>query len=203
LRVRWATRPPFGETHPEIAAAVERAARVLGDLGHEVEEGTLPDGSLAEFLPLWQHLVSDTPFALFSRAQPITRWLAEPGRALRAEDMVALSRRLAERITRGLGDADIWLTPTVAVPPPRIGAFAGRPPGEAFADAARLGAFTAPLNVTGQPAASLPLGLTSDGLPMGLQIVGRLHREDEVLAVSRQLEEAAPWRSRQAPLGAE
>src|SRR4029079_7169427 len=129
----------FGETHPEIAAAVERAARTLGDLGHQVEQGTLPDGTLEEFLPLWQHLVAEAPFALRSRAQPITRWLGEPGRSLRAEDMVALSRRLAERYTRDLGDADIWLTPTVAVPPPRIGAFAGRPPGEAFADAARLG----------------------------------------------------------------
>jgi amidase len=83
-----------------------------------------------------------------------------------------------------------------------VGAFAGRPPAEAFADAARLGAFTAPFNVTGQPAASVPLGLTREGLPMGLQIAGAPLGEDVVLAVSRQLEEAMPWRARRAPMAA-
>jgi amidase len=203
MRIDLVTRAPFGQTDPEIAAAVERAGRLLDELGHHVSEAVLPEGSLAEFLPLWQRLVADVPFAVLSRAQPITRWLAEPGRSLRHADTVSLLRRLAERYTGDLGDADLWLTPTVAVPAPKIGAFAGRPPAEAFADAARLGAFTALFNITGQPAASIPIGLTRDGLPMGAQIAGRLHREDEVLAVSRQLEEAMPWRARQAPIGAD
>src|SRR5580692_11009548 len=142
----------LGETDPEIAAAVEGAARLLAGLGHHVEEVALPEGSLEEFLPLWQHLVSDIPFVRWSRAQPITRWLGEPGRFLRADDMTALRRELEARLLRELGDADIWLTPTVATPAPRVGAFANRPPGEAFADAARLGAFTAPFNISGQPA---------------------------------------------------
>ncbi len=89
------------------------------------------------------------------------------------------------------------------MPAPRVGTFAGRPPDEAFADAARLGAFTAAFNMTGQPAASVPLGLTRAGLPMGLQIAGRPNAEDAVLALSRQLEEAAPWRDRRAPMAAE
>ena len=113
--------------------------------------------------------------------------------------MLALRRTLANRFLQGLSAADIWLTPTVPVPAPKVGAFNGRPPQEAFAAAAVLGAFTAALNVTGQPAASLPLGLTSEGLPMGLQIIGRPDREDDVLALARQIEEAAPWRSREAP----
>jgi amidase len=200
LRVRVATRSPMVETHPEISAAVTRAARHLEELGHHVEEGTLPEGTLEEFLPLWQHLIATIPLARFSRAQPITRWLGEPGRALRGEDVVARQRQMAARFLRALGDADVWLTPTVAVPPPRVGAFAGRPAAEAFADAARLGAFTAGFNVTGQPAASVPLGLTSEGLPMGVQVVGPLLGDDVVLAVSRQLEEAMPWRARVAPV---
>lgn len=200
LRIRFTTRAPFGATHPEIAAAVEGAARLLGELGHHVEEGKLPEASLEEFLPLWQHLVADFPLALWSRAQPITRWLAEPGRKLLAADMLALNRRLAARYRGELGDADAWITPTVAVPAPEIGAYAGRPPGEAFADAARLGAFTAGFNLTGLPAASMPLGLTREGLPMGLQIAGRAFAEDDVLALSRQMEEAAPWRQRHAPM---
>ncbi len=198
LRIHVGTRAPLGETDPEIAAAVQAAGRLLAGLGHHVEEVPLPEGSLEEFLPLWQHLVSDIPFVRWSRAQPITRWLGEPGRLLDPDDMKALRRRLEERILRELGDADIWLTPTVPTAAPRVGAFAGRPPAEAFADAARLGSFTAPFNITGQPAASVPLGLTREGLPMGLQIAGRQLHEDDVLAVSRQLEEAAPWRGREA-----
>jgi amidase len=56
--VRYATRAPLGTTHPEIAATVERAARELAELGHDVAEATLPEGSLDEFLPLWQQLVA-------------------------------------------------------------------------------------------------------------------------------------------------
>jgi amidase len=199
LQVRVVTRAPLGETDPEIAAAVRRAAALLGEMGHHVEEGVLPEGSLEEFLPLWQHLVADTPVAFLSRAQPVTRWLFEAGRRQDAAKMQALRRTLADRFLRGLSSADIWLTPTVPAPAPKVGAFAGRPPDEAFAAAAVFGAFTAALNVTGQPAASLPLGLTAGGLPMGLQIIGRPDREDDVLALSRQIEEAAPWRSREAP----
>jgi amidase len=198
LRVRFATRSPLGETHPEIAEAVTRAVRLLADLGHHVEEGVLPEGSLEEFLPLWQRLIADIPLARFSRAQPITRWLGEPGTKLQHDDMVTLLRDLAARFSRDLGDADLWVTPTVATLPPRVGAFAGRPPAEAFADAARLGAFTAAFNITGQPAASVPLGLSSEGLPMGLQLVGRRFAEEDVIRVSRELEEAMPWRGRVA-----
>jgi amidase len=201
LRIRFATRAPIGETHPEIAAAVERAALLLADLGHQVEEGPLPEGSVEEFLPLWQHLIADFPFAIWSRTQPVTRWLAEPGRSLRLEDVTALKRKLEARFLRDLGDADVWVTPTVAVPAPRVGSFAALPPAEAFAAAARIGVFTAAFNVTGQPAASVPLGLTSEGLPMGLQVAARLYHEEDVIAVSRQLEEAAPWRGRTAPVG--
>lgn len=200
LQIRFTTRSPLGETHPEIAAAVQRAARLLGELGHHVDEGTLPGGSLEEFLPLWQRLVASFPYIRWSRTQPTTRWLAEAGRTLRAEDVLARHRELAAQILKGYGDAELWITPTVAMPPPRVGVFAGRPPAEAFAEAAELGAFTAPFNITGQPAANVPLGLTREGLPMGLQVIGRPLADDVVLAVSRQLEEAAPWRDRRPPV---
>jgi amidase len=83
--------------------------------------------------------------------------------------------------------------PSVALPPPRIGAFRDLPPAEAFAAAARLGAFTAISNLTGLPAASLPMGRTAAGLPMGLQIVGGPFAERDVLALSWELEDAMPW----------
>jgi amidase len=197
FKVCWSTRSPFGETHPEIAAAVERAARLTAELGHEVEEAALPEGTLEEFLPLWQHMVGQFPLARWHRAQPVTRWLAEAGKKLRRRDVAAQHEAIEARLKPPLELPDLWLTPTVAQPAPRIGAFAGRSADEAFADAAKLGAFTAAFNLTGQPAASLPLGLTADGLPMGLQIAGRTFAEADVLQLSRQLEEAMPWRQRQ------
>jgi amidase len=94
----------------------------------------------------------------------------------------------------------VWLTPTVAIATPEVGAFAGLGPAERFHQGgAAIAAFTAPFNVTGQPAASVPVGLTKAGLPIGVQVVGRELAEDVVLAVSKQLEEAAPWRGRRAP----
>jgi amidase len=199
LRVRLTMRSPLAETDPEIADAVTRAARVVEGLGHHVEEVAPPVGDLEEFLPLWQQLVAQFPLARWSRAQPVTRWLAEPGRRLRGADVEALRARLEARLVSQLGDHDLWITPTVPIAAPPVGAFAGLPPAEAFRRAAALGAFTAVFNVTGQPAASVPIGLTKAGLPIGLQIAGRLYGEADVLAVSRQLEEAAPWRSRRPP----
>ncbi len=201
LKIRFSTKHTLVATHPEIAAAVEGAARLLSDLGHHVEESPLPEMTLEEFLPLWQHLVADVPLVRWSRAQAVTRWLAEPGRTIDRAQMQAMIRTLGARQLRGYNEADVWLTPTVPVPTPEVGAFARLPPQEAFSAVAELGAFTAAFNITGQPAASVPLGLTRAGLPMGLQVAGRALADDVVLAVSRQLEEAAPWRGRRAPVG--
>ena len=71
---------------------------------------------------------------------------------------------------------------------------AALPPAEAFARYAELGPFTAPFNVGGQPAASLPAGFTEDGLPIGVQIAGKPLADALVLALARTLEEAMPWR---------
>lgn len=201
MRIRYTTRSPLATTHPEIAAAVDNALKQLAALGHDVEEGETPAGSLEEFLPLWQHLVAQFPLARWDRAQPITRWLAEPGRKLRGRDVRALHERISARLLPVLEAPDLWITPTVPQPAPKIAAFEGRPPAEAFADAAQYGAFTAAFNITGQPAASVPIGLTRDGLPIGMQIAGRRFADADVLQVSRQLEEAMPWRTRRAPLG--
>jgi amidase len=201
LKIRFTTRTAVVDTDPELAAAVVAAAQLLRELGHDVEEAEAPLLRVDEFLPLWQHVISDVPLMRWSRAEPVTRWLAEPGRALRAEAMVALRRAIAARQLEGYNQADVWLTPTVAIATPEVGAFAGLGPAERFHQGgAAIAAFTAPFNVTGQPAASVPVGLTKAGLPIGVQVVGRELCEDVVLAVSKQLEDAAPWRGRRAPV---
>jgi amidase len=200
LRVRFTTKALLGETQPELAEAVVRAARLLSAAGHEVEEGALPDTSFDEFLPVWQQMVASVPLVNWGRAQPITRWLVEGARRFTPGAVRALRRRLAARYLACFDDADVWLTPTSPVPAPRVGAFAGRPPEEAFRDAARLGSFTAIFNVTGQPAASVPLGLTREGLPIGLQVAGRPFADDVVLRVAHFFEGALPWKARRPAL---
>ena len=98
-------------------------------------------------------------------------------------------------------DYDLLLTPTVAVPAFEIGISGPRE--IAGKRAAPLGwmPFTYPFNITGQPAASVPCGWTDDGLPVGLQIVGRRFDEGTVLKAAAAFERAAPWADRYPPLG--
>lgn len=199
VRIRFAAVTPIGPTHPEIANAFARVLSMLARLGHAVEEGTLPGGTVDEFLPLWQRQVAQIPFVRWNRTQPVTRWLHDGGRRLTARDVAARHDALSARIEAGFARADVWATPTVAVPPPLVGAFDGLPPADAFASAAQLGAFTAAANVTGYPAVSVPIGLTRDGLPIGLQLIGRRFRDAELLAIARELEAAMPWRDRRPP----
>ena len=193
LRIRFIQASRLGPTDPEIVAGLHRAIGVLTSLGHAVEEGSLPDGSLEEFLPLWQHQVAQVPLWSWQRTQSVTGWLGEAGRRLRTSDVNSLFDRLIGRFAPAFAAADMWVMPTVAVPAPRIGAFRGLPAADAFARAAELGAFTAIINLTGLPAVSIPMGQTQAGLPMGLQVVGGPFGEQDLLSLSWDLEEAMPW----------
>jgi aspartyl-tRNA(Asn)/glutamyl-tRNA(Gln) amidotransferase subunit A len=101
--------------------------------------------------------------------------------------------RLYDQVERFLQHYDLWLLPVMAAPPHRSGEFgpteiAGQPvetPLEPF--------FTFPFNLTGHPAASVPAGFTHEGLPVGLQIVGRRFDEATVLRAAARYEEAYPW----------
>jgi amidase len=198
LRIRVAARSPLGATAPEIAAAVDEVAGQLADLGHDVGEAPPLDGSLEEFLPLWRIAIAAAPVLAPSRLQPVTRWLYDAGKQLDRREVHAGQDRLAARILDWFGDADAMLTPTVAVRPPAIGAWKDLAPRAAFDRYADLGAFTAPFNVTGQPAATIPVGVAPWGIPIGVQLAGRPGADALVLALARQLEVAVGW-NRSAP----
>jgi amidase len=110
---------------------------------------------------------------------------------------VELADRLEKRALDWFGDTDAWLMPTVAVPPPRVGAWTDLDPEQTFAEASALGVFTAVFNVTGQPAASVPAGVGPDNLPYGVQLAGRPARDADVLALALQIETVRPWSHRQ------
>jgi aspartyl-tRNA(Asn)/glutamyl-tRNA(Gln) amidotransferase subunit A len=125
------------------------------------------------------------------------------GGAVSARDYLVAWRRAQafwQEVRAFLERFDLLLTPTVAVPPFALG---GPPPRRiAGRDVTVLGwmPFTYPFNLTGQPAASIPAGVTPDGLPVGLQIIGRRHADRTVLAASAAFEAAFPWRERRPAL---
>ena len=200
LRVKLVTATPLGsEVHPAWREAAEAAARRLGEAGHHVESATMSAGTLDEFIPLYQHMLASVPGARLAVLQPATRWLVERGRHVPLAQARRIFQELSHRVHAWAGDADIIVSPTVPGPPPRVGAWSELDGEAAFRAAADFGAFTAVFNLSGQPAASVPVGRAPEGFPIGVQVVGRETRDDWVLAVSRQLEEAFPWGPRVAP----
>lgn len=209
------------ELHADCRAAAERAARLLADLGHEVEEShpaALDDaGALAHFVTVIAANIARILQVTGEKlgrglepgdVEPLTWAIAERGRDIGATQLLAslegvhaFGRRLASWWTSGF---DLLLTPTTAQPPPELGHMTSPPdtPFAGFMRAAPFGAYTSAFNLSGQPGISLPLHWTADGLPAGAQLVAASGREDLLLQVAAQLEQAAPWADTRPPLHA-
>ncbi|MCA9691124.1 MAG: amidase, partial [Myxococcales bacterium] len=192
-----------GEVDPEIAATVEETARALAAMGHTIKPIAPVEGSVDEFLPLFQRLSAGPPTLGEGSLQPVTRWLREAGRKVSLETARALRDTIARRVLAWFGELDFVLSPTVGRAPPRVGELARDTPEAQFKAAAELGLFTAIFNVSGQPSASVPVGLSGAGLPIGAMITGRQGDDVALLQLCRALEEARPWRARRAPLARE
>jgi amidase len=220
LRVGLMTTAPGSEiqTHPDCVEAAEDAARLLESLGHLVEPSypaAVDDPYVESFLVRWSSGV-DWELKYWSAktgreigpgdVEPATWALAEMGRShsggdyLRAvEHHQAVTRRAAQWWEEGF---DLLLTPTMSEPPTPLGAFEAEPGNPLFpvARATPVVIFCAGMNVSGQPAISLPLHWSDDGLPIGVQLVAAYGREDLLLRVASQVEEARPWADRRPPL---
>ncbi len=188
LRVRVVYETPLVATDPHIRRAVEETAKLLAEAGHHVEEAAAPLGDVDDFLPIWQHLFAQVRVMRWHRAEPVTRWLGEAGRAVDTTFVRERQRALTDRWSQWLDGCDVLLTPTVSVPPPMIGSFAIDDGERFFREVAKLGVWTAPFNVTGQPALSVPVGLHPTGMPIGAQLAGPLGSEATLLAVARIVE---------------
>jgi amidase len=224
LRIGLSTTPPGGqlEAQPECAAAARAAAKLLEELGHHVEEShpsALDDPEqIANFLVRWTAGV-DWNLKYWSAAigreiradevEPCTWALAEQGRSYSAGDLLRAFEQ-AQAATRRIASwwaeegFDLLLTPTCAEPPPRLGEFDAPPdnPAAPLMRAIPFGTFTAGFNSTGQPAISLPMHHTPEGLPVGVQLVAAYGREDVLLRVAAQIEQARPWSDRRPELHA-
>jgi amidase len=126
--------------------------------------------------------------------------MVEMGRAVAGQalyDAYHAFERLAYDTAPWWHDFDLLLTPTLAEPPVPLGTFTNDDePMLGFLRAAQFAPFCAQFNITGQPGISLPLGTSPDGLPIGVHLVAAYGREDLLLRVAAQLEQAAPWAER-------
>ena len=206
LRVAVTTTPPI-ETpvDPECVSAAMAAAEILARLGHDVREETPPwrEPSLFDlFLTVWQvgpalHPVDETMMTSLNRG------LVESARATSSAEYgraVAQLQALARRIVSAWADVDILVTPTLALPPVPIGwQEAVQGPIEQLLRNTEFTPFTAVANLTGQPAMSLPLHWSDDGLPIGVQAIGPPAGDALLLRLGAQIEAVRPWADRRPP----
>lgn len=193
-RIRVALHSSLAHTDPEIAAAVEHAAARLAAMGHSVDYAPVIDmGAVEDFIPIMARSVANVPLPGYRYVQPLTAWMHRRGKQYTQQQATERHRELKQKVFDWMAGTDIVLTPTVAVAPPRIGALHRDDPEAMFYAAAELGAFTAPFNVSGHPAVSVPMGRDSRGLPMGLQIIGPLDDDALVLQIAYQLEQSGLW----------
>jgi amidase len=220
LRIGFVDRPGAEGylDDPECRAAVASAARLLEGLGHHVDEGGPAAMFEQEFVASFVTIIAadtEATFQVFEMllGRPIGDDEIEPrnvgyrtaGKALdavsylRSREWIGMwCRRMASWWT----DHDLLLTPTVGAPPPELGWFTAAGPEGEGARVVSFIPYTAQFNMTGQPAVTLPLHWTPGGLPVGVQLVAPYGREDMLVRVASQLEQAEPWADRHPPVHA-
>jgi len=204
LNVAWTPDLGYAAVDPKVLAVCENAAGAFETLGCHVEvvnpgwespEEIFSTMIAAQFYAAWSDRLPDAEPHMDSS---LVRFIRRGG-AVSARDYLRAVARVEDywrEVQMFLERFDLLLMPTVATLPFGAGA---HPPREiAGQDVSVLGwmPFTYPFNLTGQPAASVPAGWTDEGLPVGLQIVGRRHADATVLAASAAFEAASPWRDR-------
>lgn len=200
-----------GGLHPECVRAVEQAAAVCAELGHEVVADAPPVrfADVRElFLTVWAAGVSSaiTSYAEVSGREPkqelfeeVTWWLYEEGRKISAARYLVTITRLqqvARRLASFSARYDVHLSTVTSEPAPSLGVLCSGPPVERLDRALTFVAETPMANLTGQPAMSVPLYWLSDGTPVGAHFTGRFGDESCLLALAGDIERARPWAHR-------
>ncbi len=213
LRIAFSTAAPTGNpVDPDCAAAVQRVAALLEDLGHRVEEAApaYDDEAFRKaFRTIWfsglaatigshpkitGHEIDETDY------EPMT-WLtyerAREVTAARYLHAVSGIQGIARQVAAFFETYDVFLTPTLATPPAELGYLHPGPGETEFKPyPKRVGAFcpfTQMANATGQPAVSLPLEMNQAGLPIGTHFTARFGAEATLFRLAGQLEQARPW----------
>jgi len=218
LRIGLVTDPPVdAPLHPEHDRAVRDAADVLAELGHEVQaalggagdtEGiflTVFGSYLASIVRFGGLIAGREPMA--DDVEPLTWAIYERATATSSVDFLVAATGMGafarHFIASTFSEVDVLVTPTLVQPPVPIGHFDTNVGDVSeWARTGTFASFTPIANITGQPAISLPLYESEDGLPIGIQLIGPPVGEAVLLALATRLEAARPWAGRRAPLGA-
>jgi amidase len=197
--------PPglLGRVSADQRGAWERTGALLSALGHDVITRD-PAYRLAQvdFLQTWVRGVYEDSLTVPDRSmlEPSTRQMAALGRYAvpprRRAALLASRDRTTARIGALWGDVDVLMTPALAKTAIAAKGGYGRPAPLAIDIAGRFTPFTPIFNLTGQPAVSVPAGVGADGLPLAVQLVGRVGAEETLYSLAGQIEEAAPWAQR-------
>ncbi|MHA1547432.1 MAG: amidase, partial [Alphaproteobacteria bacterium] len=217
LRVGFTVSDPHDRpVHPETAAAVQQTAKLLENLGHDVEDHDMNVDADAAWRTYTRITAVQTAMVFDGAAQfighqvtadevsPTMHAIIERGRSLSAVEHssdVEAYRLASREIATDLAAYDVFLTPTLMHPPRPFGYWDMSEPdidvyNAKWTDAAYLYLF----NISGQPAISLPMHWSADGLPIGVQLVGRPGDEATLIRVAAQLETSQPWIDRRPPV---
>lgn len=207
LRIAMSFKPVFPvSVSDEVRKPVLETAELLRSLGHEVVERdpVYPAIGIAAVLTLFMNSFKHEIAALPNpellerrmRAEARTSRLVPDWLARRA---LAAEPRITARIQRPIADYDILMTPVLAIPPVRVGYFEGLGPTRALLRMLKFIPFTFPQCYSGQPAISLPAGISADGLPEAVHLVGRPNDEATLVSLAAQLESVRPWASHVPP----
>ena len=208
LRVAWSADLGFAVVDPQVKQITAAAVAAFSELGCRVEEinpGFDNPGELFQYF-FYVHIgtmLQDYPGYEHQIDPQLLANIAEVKGVSGQDYARVILRRSAifDKIQRVFATYDVLLCPTVAVPPFEVGIegptqIAGRP-----VDRRTWIAMTPLFNLTGQPAATVPCGFTTEGLPIGLQIVGRRFDEATVLRASAAFEAIRPWAQKRPPVG--
>jgi aspartyl-tRNA(Asn)/glutamyl-tRNA(Gln) amidotransferase subunit A len=208
MKIAWTVDMGYAIVDKQVAQAIEKAVQVFATLGCDVEQAH-PDADnpqtafgtqvasavsaqLYEELPQWG-----------KQFDPRLAQYVERSKDILARDYVKARAQHLEywaKIRVFFEKYDLLLTPVLAVPPFQIGLYSPSEINGQKVPPVGWMPFTYPFNITGQPAASVPCGFTNDGLPIGLQIIGRKYDEVSVLKASAAFERARPWFDKYPPI---
>jgi Asp-tRNA(Asn)/Glu-tRNA(Gln) amidotransferase A subunit family amidase len=185
----------YATVDDEVAAAVDAAVRLLADTGTEVvdADGVFPEDPIMDWLFIWTasraaaqgHLRGTPDWELIDAELRPQIELGLSLTAVQYSDALAACHDINLSLERAIADADVLICPTLAGQAPVLG-HPGTVNGE---ESPTWVSFTPFINMSRNPAASVPVGLTADGLPIGLQIIGHQRDDVTVLAVAAALED--------------
>jgi amidase len=196
LRIGFATAiQPVGDAHPVCAQAVVETVQLLEDLGHSINQIELDFSDLIEPLKtIWQATVDIGVPRIF--LGKLNRWLLKQSRSCSSgayPRAVMKLQPIARRIITDLNKVDLVVLPVLMHPTIRVGEWAKLRAAKELENIINWIAPCPPFNVTGQPAIAIPAGFTPDGLPLGVQLVGRPGDETTIIALAAQIEAAKLW----------